>query len=322
MKIFDGHADIWFDVASKRKKGLENIVKNYHYDRFNAGKIMGGIFVAYLDDESVVVDDEKEMMYMVNSAMHELRENQDLFNIIKNQGDFNRGLVSEKMNVLMGIEGLRAIKENLDWLDTFYTLGFRHASLTWNEQNALATGARGDKNRGITPLGIEAVKKLNRLGMVVDVSHANEKSFWGIYEASSKPIIASHSNARSLCDHVRNLRDEQIKAIAETGGLVGAVAFKGFVSANKEEQTLSKYVDHIDHMVNLVGVKHVGIGFDFCEYLHDDRDGRDMNPLGLEDASKAQDVIAELRKRGYKEEDIRKIAYENFMRVIENTLIK
>ena len=234
----------------------------------------------------------------------------------------DQGIVSGKLNVLMGIEGLRAIKKNLDWLDTFYQLGFRHASLTWNEENDLGTGAKGDENRGITEIGKAAIRKMNELGMVVDVSHANEKTFWGIYETSTKPIIASHSNARSLCDHVRNLTDEQIKAIAETGGLVGAVAYKGFVDLDKEKQTIERYVDHIDHMVSLVGVKHVGIGFDFCEYLHADRTGKDMNPKGLEDASYAQNVIEELRKREYSEEDIRKIAYENFMRVIEMTFEK
>lgn len=158
---------------------------------------------------------------------------------------------------------------------------------------------------------------MNELGMIVDVSHANEKTFWDIYEVSDKPIIASHSNARKLCDHVRNLTDEQIKAIAESGGLVGAVAYKGFVDLEKEKQTIERYVDHIDYMVSLAGIKHVGLGFDFCEYLYAGRTGKDMNPKGLEDASYAQNVIEELRKREYSEEDIRKIAYENFMRVIE-----
>ena len=320
MKIFDGHADIWFDVSAKRKNGEEHIVRDHHLERFKSGNIMGGIFIAYLDENAV--DEEKEMMWMINSTIHEIKQNNDLYNIIKNSGDFNKGIISGKLNVLMGIEGLRAIKKNLDWLDTFYQLGFRHASLTWNEENDLGTGAKGDKNRGITEVGKTAIKKMNELGMVVDVSHANEKTFWGIYETSTKPIIASHSNARSLCDHVRNLTDEQIKAVAATGGLVGAVAYKGFVDLAKEKQTIERYVDHIDHMVSLVGVKHVGIGFDFCEYLHADRTGKDMNPSGLEDASYAQNVIEELRKRDYSEEDIRKIAYENFMRVIEVTLEK
>lgn len=320
MKIFDGHADIWFDVSAKRKNGEEHIVRDHHLERFKAGNIMGGIFIAYLDENAI--DEEKEMMWMINSTIHEINQNDDLYNIIKNSGDFNKGIISGKLNVLMGIEGLRAIKKNLDWLDTFYQLGFRHASLTWNEENDLGTGAKGDESRGITEVGKTTIKKMNELGMIVDVSHANEKTFWGIYETSTKPIIASHSNARSLCDHVRNLTDEQIKAVAETGGLVGAVAYKGFVDLAKEKQTIERYVDHIDHMVSLVGMKHVGIGFDFCEYLYADRTGKDMNPSGLEDASYAQNVIEELRKRDYSEEDIRKIAYENFMRVIEVTLEK
>ena len=218
MKIFDGHADIWFDVSAKRKNGEEYIVRDHHLERFKAGNIMGGIFIAYLDENAV--DEEKEMMWMINSTIHEIKQNEDLYNIIKNSGDFNKGIISGKLNVLMGIEGLRAIKKNLDWLDTFYQLGFRHASLTWNEENDLGTGAKGDENRGITEVGKTTIKKMNELGMVVDVSHANEKTFWGIYETSTKPIIASHSNARSLCDHVRNLTDEQIKAIAETGGWI------------------------------------------------------------------------------------------------------
>lgn len=320
MKIFDGHADIWFDVSAKRKNEEEHIVKKYHLDRFKAGNIMGGIFIAYLDENAV--DEEKEMMWMINSTIHEIKKNEELYNIIKNSGDFNRGIINEKLNVLMGIEGLRAIKKNLDWLDTFYQLGFRHASLTWNEENDLGTGAKGDENRGITETGKAAIEKMNELGMIVDVSHANEKTFWGIYETSNKPIIASHSNARSLCDHVRNLTDDQIKAVAEGGGLVGAVAYKGFVDLEKEKQTIERYVDHIDYMVSLAGIKHVGLGFDFCEYLYTGRTGKDMNPKGLEDASYAQNVIEELRKREYSEEDIRKIAYENFMRVIEINLEK
>ncbi|WP_462351221.1 dipeptidase [Fusobacterium varium] len=315
MKIFDGHADIWFDVSAKRKNGEECIVKNHHLKRFRDGNIMGGIFIAYLDENAV--DEEKEMMWMINSTIHEIKKNEELYNIIKNSGDFNKGIINEKLNVLMGIEGLRAIKKNLDWLDTFYQLGFRHASLTWNEENDLGTGAKGNENRGITETGKAAIKKMNELGMIVDVSHANEKTFWDIYEVSDKPIIASHSNARKLCDHVRNLTDEQIKAIAESGGLVGAVAYKGFVDLEKEKQTIERYVDHIDYIVSLAGIKHVGLGFDFCEYLYAGRTGKDMNPKDLEDASYAQNVIEELRKREYSEEDIRKIAYENFMRVIE-----
>ena len=319
MKIFDGHADIWYDVAQKRKLGEENIVKKYHLDRLRAGNIIGGIFIAYLEHIDGQ-DDEKEMFHLINSTIHEIKNNPDIFNIIKKKGDFNRGIVDEKLNVLMGVEGLRAIGKNLDWLDTLYELGFRHASLTWNEENELGTGVAGDEKRGLTPVGVEAVKKMENLGMIVDVSHANEKTFWDIYENTTKPIIASHSNAKSLCNHRRNLTDDQIKAIASRDGLIGLNAYKGFVAIDPARQNVERYIDHIEHMVSLVGVKHVALGFDFCEYLYPDKKQEDINPQGLENASKAFSVIDGLYKRGYSESDIRKIALENFMRITENLL--
>ena len=319
MKIFDGHADIWYDVAEKRKLREENIVKKYHLDRLRAGNIIGGIFIAYLEHIDGQ-DDEKEMFHLINSTIHEIKNNPDIFNIIKKKGDFNRGIVDEKLNVLMGVEGLRAIGKNLDWLDTLYEIGFRHASLTWNEENELGTGVAGDEKRGLTPVGVEAVKKMESLGMIVDVSHANEKTFWDIYENTTKPIIASHSNAKSLCNHRRNLTDDQIKAIASRDGLIGLNAYKGFVAIDPARQNVERYIDHIEHMVSLVGVKHVALGFDFCEYVYLNKKEEEINPKGLENASKAFSVIDGLYKRGYSESDIRKIALENFMRITENLL--
>lgn len=319
MKIFDGHADIWYDVAQKRKMGEENIVKRYHLDRFKSGKVIGGIFIAYLEHKEGQ-DDEKEMFHLINSTIHEIKNNPELFNIIKEKGDFNKGIVEEKLNVLMGIEGLRAIGSNLDWLDTFYELGFRHLSLTWNEANELATGVGGDENRGLTDIGIEAVKKIEKLGMIIDLSHANDKTFWDIYNNTKGVLIASHSNVRKLCNHKRNLTDDQIKAIALRDGVIGVNAYKKFVAIDPARQNLERYVDHIEYIINLVGIKHVALGFDFCEYLYTDVKEQDINPVGLENASKAKAVLEELEKRGYSESDIRKIAYENFMRVIEKIL--
>ncbi|STO31555.1 Membrane dipeptidase (Peptidase family M19) [Fusobacterium necrogenes] len=319
MKIFDGHADIWYDVAKKRKLGEENIFKKYHLDRLKTGNIMGGIFIAYLE-QIEGQDDEKEMFHLINSTIHEIRENQDIFNIIREKGDFNRGIVEGKFDIIMGIEGLKAIGKNLDWIDTFYELGFRHASLTWNEENHLATGVDGDKERGLTSIGKEAVKKMEKLGMIIDVSHANDKTFWDIYDNTTKPIIASHSNVKALCDHKRNLTDEQIKAIAKRDGVIGINAYKKFLARDRYKQNLERYVDHIEHIISLVGIKHAALGFDFCEYLYIDKKDEDINPIGLENASKAVSVLEELYKRGYNENDIRKIAFENFMRITEMIL--
>ncbi|MDY2980108.1 MAG: dipeptidase [Fusobacterium sp.] len=322
MKIFDMHADIWYDIHKKKNQGIEkNRFRDYHLERFKKGEIFGGVFIAWLDDKFSKAEEEKEMMVMINATMNEINNNTNLFHILKSKKDFEN-ISNGKLNVLMGIEGLRAIGKNLDWLDTFYNLGFRSATLTWNEENELGTGARGNTERGLTELGKLAVKKMNKLGMIIDVSHANEKTFWDIWKTSEKPIIASHSNCKTLCDVPRNLSDEQIKAIAKKGGLIGINAYVGFIKeceysksekskdidANKRPN-LKDLVDHIDYLVKLVGIDSIGFGFDFCEYLYEDET---TNPIGLENCSKAQNIIQELRKRGYKEEEIEKLAYKNF----------
>ncbi len=331
MKIFDGHADIWSDTAEKRKKGCEDIVKNFHLERFEKGEIFGGIFSAWLDDKIPEDKWEKEFIYMLNSVNHEINSNPEIFNIIKRKGDFQKGIESGKLNVLMGVEGLRAIGDNLDWIDTLYNLGYRHATLTWNEKNFLGTGAGGKSEEGLTILGEKAVKKMNDLGMIIDVSHASEGTFWDIAKICSKPFIASHSNARALCNVPRNLTDEQVKAVAHSGGVIGVNGYIGFIKQydfsslvpieNSDlflKPDVKDLADHIDYIVKLTGIDYVGFGFDFCEYLSEEL--KDTNPKNLEDASKAQNIIEELRKRGYSEEDVEKIAYKNFMRVIEENI--
>ena len=295
------------------------------------GEVFGGVFAAWLDNKYSDEDSEKEFTYMLNSVSHEINSNPEIFNIIKSRKDLEKEFPKEKLTILMGVEGLRAIGNNLDWLDTLYNLGYRLATLTWNEKNFLGAGAGENSCEGLTEIGKMAVRKMNELGMIVDTSHTNEKTFWDIAEISTKPFIASHSNSRTLCDVPRNLTDEQIKAVAQSGGVIGVNGYIGFTKkcdfSNpvpiENPDLLSKpdlkdLADHIDYIAGLVGVDYVGLGFDFCEYLSEEL--RDTNPKNLEDASKCQNMIEELRKRGYSENDIEKIAYKNFLRVIKENL--
>src|SRR5699024_939095 len=138
---------------------------------------------------------------------------QDILQIMYKKDDFYSAIEKDKLAVLLGLEGLSGIGEDVDLIYSLYHLGFRLMSLTWNEQNHLATGAGGDINRGLTDLGKKAIKIINELGIILDVSHANDKSFWDIANTASKPFIASHSNSRAICNVPRNLTDEQIKFI-------------------------------------------------------------------------------------------------------------
>lgn len=162
--------------------------------------------------------------------------------------------------------------------------------------------------------------------MIVDVSHLNEKSFWDLMNTASRPVIASHSNAKSLCNVKRNLSDEQLKAIASSDGVVGLNGFSGFVSSNKEKQNLQGFVDHIDYMADLIGVDHICLGFDYCDYIDCDTlssfssDVTNPNVKNLQSASHSNNVTKELRKRGYRENDIDKITHRNIFRVMEDVL--
>lgn len=321
--IFDGHGDIWTDVTVKREAGEEDIFKKFHLERYKKGEVNGGIFVIWIDppnDENP----EKRALEIIKNMSVEITNNKDIFTIIKKHEDMVKTVDNNKMPILIGCEGLSYIGTNIDYINTLYLLGVRHASLTWNEENDLATGVRGNPERGLTTDGGKAIKRLEELGIIVDVSHANDKTFWDIYNIATKPFIASHSNCRSLCKVSRNLTDKQLLAIKEKGGLVGLNAFPEFIADDPKDRDLEHLVGHLDHIVELIGIDYVGLGFDFCDYLTGETlnsftDG-DAFTMGLEDITKVPKLIQLLEKKGYSSEDIDKIKYKNFSRIIKEIL--
>ena len=255
----------------------------------------------------------------------EIKDCDDIVHIVKKSEDFDIAKKSNKIAILIGMEGLQAIDDNIDDVEKLYSFGVRHASLTWNEENKLATGAKGNIDRGLTEDGAKLIKKMEELGMILDVSHTNEKTFWDICKVATKPFIASHSNCRSLCDVPRNLTDDQLREIAIRNGVVGVNSYEEFVSSDLEKRTVEHLVDHIDHMVEVMGIDHIGLGFDFAEYLNADTLKHYANTYtygvrGLEDTTKAKNIISVLEKRGYSKEDIEKICYKNFYRVIKEII--
>lgn len=322
--IFDCHGDIWTDVTVQKSKGMENVIRNRHLDRLKKGNIIGGIFVLWIDPPHDKTPG-KRLIEMIGATATEIMGNQDILRIILEKEDFNKALEEEKLAVVIGAEGLSGIGDNIDLINALYMFGLRHASLTWNEENLLATGARGNPERGLTVLGEKAVNLMEELGMIIDVSHANDKTFWDIYDKTTKPFIASHSNCRALCDVKRNLSDEQLKAISDRGGLVGLNSFNEFVHLDKEKQDLKHLVNHLDHMVEIMGVDHVCFGFDFFDFLENDTtddfvEGDTIGTLGFENAYETQNLIDEMMKRGYSKEDIEKISYKNFHRIIKELI--
>ncbi|WP_304353340.1 dipeptidase [Brachyspira innocens] len=315
--IFDAHSDIWTDVAVKTLKGENNIIKKYHYDNLIKGKIGGSIFVIWTEPKNYnrSLERVREIQECIKKELEYIK---DIILIAKNYDDIIKAQKENKIYIFIGFEGLISIDDNIDLIDEYYEYGARHASLTWNEENKLASGVRGDPNKGLTDFGKKTVKKMQDKGMIVDVSHLNDKSFFDVIDITSAPIIASHSNSRVLCGSLRNLTDEQLKAIRDTKGVVGLNSYKGFIDENKDKQTIERALDHIKYIADKIGIDHIGLGFDYNEYFEDEITPPSVK--GLENASKSYDIIIKLKEAGFNNEEIEKIEYRNFHRIIKEIL--
>lgn len=321
---FDAHCDIWTDITQHNLAGEHDIFRKRHYERLKKGEIEGGIFVIWNDppfDENPL----ERTRQMQAAIRQEEPECEDILKVVRSYREMEDARREGKMYAFIGHEGLKSIGEDLDLINDFYDFGARHASLTWNEENLLATGARGPKERGLTELGKRAVRKIQDLGMILDVSHLNDTSFWDLLDVAHGPVVATHSNARALCNQARNLTDEQLKALADTGGMAGLNSFNEFVHQNEKEQTVENLVKHLIHMVEIMGIDHVGFGFDFSEFLVGETlssFSSQANPytIGLEDASKVPEVIREMKRAGFHEDEIEKIAHRNWHRLIRRVV--
>jgi len=323
--IFDGHTDIFTDLTQQRLSGnTTSLLQDVHMKKMEKGQISGGIFVVW-PDPPFDQDPYQRTQEIIQTIRLEMNKNYDNIQWVKTPADIDAGLENNKFLLMIGFEGLGSIGTNIDRINEYYELGGRHASLTWNDQNSLATGWSGDETRGLTDYGRQAIKRLESLKMIVDVSHANDKSFWDIADIVTRPIIASHSNCRALCSNHRNLTDDQLKFIQSTGGLVGLNAFKEFVDDDPNKQDLHHLANHIDHMVEVMGIDHIVCGFDFCDFLATDTLGSFASEglaatIDFEDATRAHALLDELKDRGYSQIDIDKIAYKNYMRFLKELL--
>jgi len=234
----------------------------------------------------------------------ESAQNAENFTLCLDRNEILKAKKEEKVGAFLICENGLPYRADLSTLRMLYRLGVRSVALGENEWTG--RGCYDRSGGGLTDFGVEVVKEMNRLGMVVDVAHLNEEGFWDVLEISRVPFIDSHANSRALCDHPRNLRDDQIKALAEKRGLIGVVFHPPFV--DEKEPNLSRLLDHLDHITDLVGPEYVGIGSDF-----DGISGRDEI---MKDVSEMPGFTVELIRRGYSEDDIEKILGGNFLRVL------
>ena len=281
--------------------------------RMAEGKLDAVYMVAYLKQGA---RDKETTLKTVAKTKHNLAELQaqinkyaDQVNLACSTKDIIRLKKEGKKAILMGIENAYGIGHDIENLSMFKEIGVTYITLSHNGHNDVCDSASElPEHNGLSSFGREVVKEMNRLGIMIDISHTSEKTSFDVLELSEYPIIASHSSAKVLCDHHRNISDELMKAIAAKGGVIQVCLYSGFIAKEKTEAHLMKAIDHINYIVRQVGIDHVGIGSDF--------DGGGGLP-GLDATNELINITVELLRQGYSHSDIQKIWGGNLMRVMD-----
>lgn len=320
--VIDGHSDVFCDVVRRRLAGETEVLARLHVPAWREAGVNAIVTTLYTEPEHKPDRALQRAVTMLGAALDDIDETTGV-RLCRTRADVETAVADGAIAFILGMEGGEPVQSGPEALRTFYELGVRVLGFTWNQRNLLADGigeARADG--GLTELGYRMVEEANRLGILLDVSHLTVRSFWDMLETSEEPVIASHSNALALCEHPRNIDDEQIEALADSGGFIGINGVAGFISDDPEEADLERMLDHLDHVVALVGARHVTLGPDFVDYLQDP-EGPDTSlrlkgisyARGFESIRSMPNVTAGLVERGYDEEQIRGILGLNFLRV-------
>lgn len=308
--VFDLHCDTSLGLAGIYSKTPVGLRKNdMHIDLERAGTLAGyaqcfGCFTTTLEKHKRMTPAdifEREM----TAVLREIEDNSDMIRLAYTAKEIEENRKQGMMSGILTIEGPAGFDFNPEMLQNLYQIGFRITTLGWNEQNPL-TGSCVTGG-GLTEQGREYVREAQRVGMVVDVSHISDAGFWDIMDITQKPIIASHSNSRALCDIPRNLSDEMYLAICKTGGTAGINLYSDFLGENADIDTVC---NHIFHFLNLAGTdKHVSLGSDF--------DGMETLPDGISGVQDYDKLADKLLNRGLSEDTVHHIFWDNALGVIE-----
>ncbi len=357
--IIDTHADTPgrfvdenFDLAQDAGHGFMD------FNKIKAGNLGAEFFSIWVDPKDFKGKEIKRALDMIDSVYEQARQHPDKMMMAFSTQDILAAHRQHKLAALIGVEGGHAIQGDIRVLRDYYRLGARYMTLTWSNTNELGDSSGDLTNKdiehhnGITPFGRQVVREMNRIGMMVDISHVADRTFYQALVSSRAPVIASHSSARALTDAPRNMTDDMLVALARNDGVAQVNFYCGFISQKWRDQSaklaadkdpdyekvqalfmtertpqmaeqlyeaeavlakklprppLSDLIDHIDHMVKIAGVDHVGIGSDF--------DGIDCSPQGMDSVADLPKITEALYQRGYKAADIQKILGGNLMRV-------
>jgi len=303
VAVFDAHNDSL--TEREDLSALSRKLSDGHWDlvRFSEGGGRWQIAAIFTPPKFSGVEALAHALHHLERALEWVERNRDKVRLILRRDDLKG---DGRIGVLLSLEGASPLMGRVEFLRLFFRLGVRCLTLTWNHRNELADGVGvGEAAGGLTEAGKAVVAECERLGVAVDVSHLSERSFWSLMQVVRKPVFASHSNFRAVCDHPRNLTDEQAKAIAQKGGVVCLTFVPAFVGGD-----LAKFISHYEHGVKVVGAKALGLGSDF--------DGC-KDPV-LPDASSFPQLAIALREKGVSSTDIRRLFHSNLLRYFRQIL--
>ncbi|MBD3339844.1 MAG: hypothetical protein GF353_12090 [Candidatus Lokiarchaeota archaeon] len=267
---------------------------------------------------------------------HLLDNRKDFFRKILRAEDIYQAAEHNQKGIIINLQDLGPIKEDLEMVDLFYMMGIRIMQLTLNTRNSIGTGCLARRDRGLTQFGEEVINRMNQKGIVIDVSHCGPKTTEDAVRASEDPIMATHTSAANIYSHPRAKSDDLIKSIANSGGFIGVLTIQGFIS-DKFQPLIDEWLDHIDYIINLAGIEHVGIGSDYygqslpsklAKKLDDFLSKLGMGPEHggsfaykmnkFEEYQDFPNLIEGLISRGYSTQEIKKISGENFLRIFKD----
>jgi membrane dipeptidase len=308
--VFDAHCDTLLAVLAG-ERGLGERFPEGHIDlpRLLDGGVTAQVFALFIEDKYLPAGAAKQTLRLLDTLYRAFADHAGQLMLALKAKDIKQAKEEHKVAAVIGFEGAEALEGDLALLRVFYRLGLRLLTIAWSRRNQAADGvAEARTGGGLTNFGWQLVEECNKLGIIVDISHLAPAGVSDVLEATTAPIIASHSNAHALCPHARNLTDKQLAGVARTGGVVGVTFVPAFIHEDEQQASLDGLVDHIDHIVDVAGIDHVGLGSDFDGF-------GPAVPQGLEDVTCMPGITAQLLKRGYTADGARKVLGLNFLRV-------
>ena len=304
MFLIDAHNDTPYRMYFENGNLYQNNFQNSIQKQKGFRTLL--LYAIFMDPEKAAEFDTKQDYFdkLYDNFVKELKKNQKDVEWVQDAASFTK---SQKQQAILTVEGGSLI-DSPELIDHLWQKKIKVLTLTWNDSNLLGTSAMSGDMGGLTPLGKAVLKRMNQIGMIADLSHASDETFWDVMKLTEKPVLVSHSNARALCNHPRNITDEMFRELMQNNGVLGINFYPPFLDASPENASLETIFHHMEHFLELGGENHIGFGSDF--------DGVDFLPKGITDFSSFSQIISEMEKRNYKKEIIEKLCYKNMMRIL------